>query len=95
MDRDELSVRRFKMLQTRCIAALAEKYSDFYFELLPEIEVDLDEDGNITLPDEKNEAADLFLKYAVFCPAQMTCQEDSSVCGGGVDTEQESFYYIL
>ena len=51
LDRDELSVRRFKMLQTRCIAALAEKYSDFYFELLPEIEVDLDEDGNITPPD--------------------------------------------
>lgn len=40
-----------RCFQTRCIAALAEKYSDFYFELLPEIEVDLDEDGNITLPD--------------------------------------------
>lgn len=38
LNKDELSVRKFKMLQTRCIAALTEKYSDFYFELLPEIE---------------------------------------------------------
>ena len=37
------SVRRFKMLQTKCIAALTEKYSDFYFELLPEIEFDIEE----------------------------------------------------
>ena len=38
LDKDELSVRKFKILQTRCIAALARKYTDFYFELLPEIE---------------------------------------------------------
>lgn len=43
LNKDELSVRKFKMLQTRCIAALAETYSDFYFELLPEIEVDMEE----------------------------------------------------
>lgn len=43
LNKDELSVRRFKMLQTRCIAALADKYTDFYFELLPEIEVDMEE----------------------------------------------------
>lgn len=43
LNKDELSVRRFKMLQTRCIAALTEKYSDFYFELLPEIEFDMKE----------------------------------------------------
>lgn len=43
LNKDELSVRKFKMLQTRCIAALAEKYSDFYFELLPEIEFDMEE----------------------------------------------------
>lgn len=43
LDKDELSVRKFKMLQTRCIAALTEKYSDFYFELLPEIEFDIEE----------------------------------------------------
>lgn len=43
LDKDELSVRKFKMLQTRCIAALTEKYADFYFELLPEIEFDIEE----------------------------------------------------
>ena len=43
LEKDELSLRRFKWLQNRCIVALAEKYSDFYFELLPEIEFNLDE----------------------------------------------------
>lgn len=43
LNKDELSLHRFKMLQTRCIAALAETYTDFYFELLPEIEVDMEE----------------------------------------------------
>ncbi len=38
LKKDELSVRKLKMLQSRCIAALAQKYTDFYFELLPEIE---------------------------------------------------------
>lgn len=38
LDKDELSVHRFQLLQSRCIAALAEHYTDFYFELLPEIE---------------------------------------------------------
>ncbi len=43
LNKDELSVRRFKFFQTRCIAALAEKYSDFYFELLPDIQFDEEE----------------------------------------------------
>ena len=43
LNKDELSVRKFKMLQTRCIAALSEKYTDFYFELLPEIEREMEE----------------------------------------------------
>lgn len=43
LEKDELSVHRFKLLQTRCIAALAQKYTDFYFELLPEIEFDIDD----------------------------------------------------
>lgn len=43
LNKDELSVRSFKNYQTRCIAALSEKYSDFYFELLPEIEPDVDD----------------------------------------------------
>lgn len=40
LEKDELSVRRFKIYQKRCISALAQKYTDFYFELLPEIELD-------------------------------------------------------
>ena len=43
LDKDELSVHKFQMLQNRCIAALTEKFTDFYFELLPEIEFDIDE----------------------------------------------------
>lgn len=43
LDKDELSVRRFQILQADCIAALAQEYTDFYFELLPEIEFDKEE----------------------------------------------------
>lgn len=43
LNKDELSVRKFKILQTRCIVELAKIYSDFYFELLPEIEFNMDE----------------------------------------------------
>lgn len=43
LDKDELSVHRFQSLQADCIAALAQEYTDFYFELLPEIEFDKDE----------------------------------------------------
>ena len=43
LDKEELSVKRFKELQVECIAALAERYSDFYFELLPEIAFDKEE----------------------------------------------------
>lgn len=37
-DKDIVSLSKFKSLQDHCIKALAEKYSDFYFELLPDIE---------------------------------------------------------
>lgn len=37
-DRDEVSIRRFKIVQDFCIQALAKEYPDFYFELLPDIE---------------------------------------------------------
>lgn len=37
-DRDEVSIRRFKIVQNYCIQALAKVYADFYFELLPDIE---------------------------------------------------------
>lgn len=43
MEKDEISLRRFKIVQAFCIEALAKKYSDFYFELLPDIEVDVEE----------------------------------------------------
>lgn len=39
-DKDIISLSKFKDLQTQCILALAEKYQDFYFELLPDIEFD-------------------------------------------------------
>lgn len=37
LEKDELSLARFKRVQARCIDALAQKYVDFYFELLPDI----------------------------------------------------------
>lgn len=42
LEKDEISLTKFKIAQSRCIKALAEKYSDFYFELLPDIEFDLE-----------------------------------------------------
>lgn len=53
LEKDELSVRRFKIYQKRCITALAQKYTDFYFELLPEIELEPEE-----LEEIAKEAAD-------------------------------------
>lgn len=38
LEKDEISLGKLKIVQARCIEALAEKYSSFYFELLPEIE---------------------------------------------------------
>lgn len=55
LDKDELSVRKFQILQTRCIAALSETYSDFYFELLPEIEFDLEEVNEIRKAEDLEE----------------------------------------
>ena len=46
LNKDELSVHRFKTLQTECILALTERFSDFYFELLPEIAFDENEIKN-------------------------------------------------
>ena len=37
-EKDIVSLSNFKQLQDQCIKALASKYSDFYFELLPDIE---------------------------------------------------------
>lgn len=38
LDNDEVSLLRFQTAQARCIEALKEVYTDFYFELLPHIE---------------------------------------------------------
>lgn len=38
LDKDEISLLKFQQAQTRCIEALGEEYTDFYFELLPLIE---------------------------------------------------------
>ena len=38
LEKDEISLGKLKILQARCIESLAQKYSVFYFELLPEIE---------------------------------------------------------
>ncbi len=37
-EKDIVSLSKFKQLQDQCIKALTSKYSDFYFELLPDIE---------------------------------------------------------
>ena len=53
-DKDIISLFKFKDLQTQCILALAEKYQDFYFELLPDIEFDgIEED----LPNSESSVA--------------------------------------
>lgn len=54
LEKDELSVRRFKMFQNRCIAALAGTYTDFYFELLPEIAFDEEEIRQLTEEEMQN-----------------------------------------
>lgn len=38
LDKEEISLTKFQLAQARCIRALALKYPDFYFELLPDIE---------------------------------------------------------
>lgn len=46
-EKDEISLTRFKIAQMQCIDALTQIYSDFYFELLPDIEFDASELENI------------------------------------------------
>lgn len=43
LEKDEISLTRFKTAQVRCIDALARKYTNFYFELLPDIAFDVSE----------------------------------------------------
>lgn len=37
-DKDLISIRKFRKVQSQCIHALEDKYTDFYLELLPDIE---------------------------------------------------------
>lgn len=46
-DRDTISLRHIDSVQARCILALAEKHSDFYFELLPEFLETADKKNNL------------------------------------------------
>ncbi len=46
-DKDIISLSKFQVLQTKCIAALAEKYPDFYFELLPDIQLNSTDEEKI------------------------------------------------
>lgn len=53
-DKDIISLSKFQILQTKCIAALAEKYQDFYFELLPDIQLDSMDEEKIKAQTEEN-----------------------------------------
>ena len=44
-DKDLVSITRFKIVQNFCIQALAKKYTDFYFELLPDIVFTTDDEA--------------------------------------------------
>ena len=54
-DKDLVSITRFKIVQNFCIQALAKKYTDFYFELLPEIELDMEELEELQEKQEKQQ----------------------------------------
>ena len=43
LEGDEISLVKFQEAQARCIAALSQVYSDFYFELLPDIQFSEDQ----------------------------------------------------
>ena len=53
-DKDIISLSKFQILQTKCIAALADKYQDFYFELLPDIQLDSMDEEKIKAQTEEN-----------------------------------------
>lgn len=43
-----------RTMQTKCIVALVEKYQDFYFELLPDIQLDSIEEEKIKAHTEES-----------------------------------------
>lgn len=56
LEKDVISLKKFKIVQTLCIDALAQKYTDFYFELLPDIEFNSDELRQIKKDEPENES---------------------------------------
>ena len=53
MNRDMISISKFKYVQKEIIQALSKEYQDFYFELLPDIEYNGDTEVSEPVPDEE------------------------------------------
>ena len=53
MNRDMISISKFKSVQKEIIQALSKEYQDFYFELLPDIEYNGDTEVPEPVPDEE------------------------------------------
>ena len=53
MNRDMISISKFKSVQKEIIQALSKEYQDFYFELLPDIEYTGDTEVSEPVPDEE------------------------------------------
>ena len=53
MNRDMISISKFKSVQKEIIQALSKEYQDFYFELLPDIEYTGDTEVPEPVPDEE------------------------------------------
>ena len=60
MNRDMISISKFKSVQKEIIQALSKEYQDFYFELLPDIEYTGDTEVPEPVLDEENRRQPLF-----------------------------------
>ena len=63
-DKDLVSITRFKIVQNFCIQALAKKYTDFYFELLPDIVFTTDDEALTNHIVNQSEEVDQNTKFA-------------------------------
>ena len=63
-DKDLVSITRFKIVQNFCIQALAKKYTDFYFELLPDIVFTTDDEALTNHIVNQSEEVDQNAKFA-------------------------------
>ena len=54
MNRDMISISKFKSVQKEIIQALSKEYQDFYFELLPDIQLDSMDEEKIKAQTEEN-----------------------------------------